>query len=153
MKTKVESSKGNDVVEMEKLKTRLQEVEVEEAIVQLAEANDQLRKDVRGGTASSPEEIMVKAESNGVTEQARKWSEKIGSLEFEVQNIQYVLLKLDEKSGETEKKSNVQHRFYGSKTGVLLRDFISSGGKRRSLRRRKKGCFCGCGRPATIEEA
>ncbi|CAL1411288.1 unnamed protein product [Linum trigynum] len=151
MKTKVESSKGNDVVEMEKLKTRLQEVE--EAIVQLAEANDQLRKDVCGGVVSSPEEMMVKAQSNGVTEQARKCSEKIGSLEFEVQNIQYVLLKLDEKSGETKKKSNVQHMLYGSKTGVLLWDFISSAGKRRSLRRRKKGCFCGCWRPAAIEEA
>ncbi|CAI0465842.1 unnamed protein product [Linum tenue] len=149
MKTKVETTKGNDV-ELEKLKTRLQEVEV--AIVQLAEANDQLRKGVRSG-ASSPEEMMVKAESNGVTEQARKGSEKIGRLEFEVQNIQYVLLKLDEKCGETKKKKgNVQQRFYGSKTGVLLRDFISSGGRRRSFRRRKKGCFCGCGRPATIEE-
>ncbi|CAN0857094.1 Protein NETWORKED 1A [Linum grandiflorum] len=153
--TKKMSKKPNNI-ELEKVKMRLQDVE--EAVVQLAEANDHLRKDV-GERSSSPEansfmsreEMMIIAERNGVTEQARKESEKLGRLQFEVQNIQYVLVKLD---GENEKngvKKNKVQRFYGSRTGVLLRDFISSG-KRRSLRRKKKACFCGCGRPAAMED-
>jgi hypothetical protein len=63
-----------------------------------------------------------------------------------VQSIHYILLKL-----EDEKKSKSKHKFSGSKTGILLRDFIYSGG-RRSSRRQKKGCFCGCARPSSNED-
>ncbi|CAN1279989.1 Protein NETWORKED 1A [Linum perenne] len=152
MKAKVEMtkkmSKKPNNAELEKVKARLEDVE--EAVVQLAEANDHLRKDVGERSSSSPEEEMMVAEKNGLTEQARKESEKLGRLQFEVQNIQYVLVKLEGEKENSVKMNKVQ-RFYGSRTGVLLRDFISSG-KRRSLRRKKKACFCGCGRPAAIED-
>ncbi|KAE8658339.1 Ribosomal protein S3Ae isoform 1 [Hibiscus syriacus] len=67
-----------------------------------------------------------------VREQAQNGSEKIKRLQFEVQSIEYVMLKL-----EDERKSKGKNR-----TGVLLRDFIYSGGRRSG--RRKKACFCVC---------
>ncbi|CAN1314867.1 hypothetical protein LINPERPRIM_LOCUS29498, partial [Linum perenne] len=77
--------------------TRLQEVE--EALVQLA---DQLRKE-SGESSSSTEEDVNKSESNGASEQARIGSEKIGQLEFQVQDIQYSLLKIDENENKSKK--------------------------------------------------
>lgn len=128
-------------------------LEVEEAVVQLADVNDQLTRDVEEeGPSSLDEKSSVEPEEAGnvqqkrVTEQARKGAEKIGQLQFELQNIQYILLKLEDEHKHKGKTS----RFAESKTGVLLRDFIYS--SRRSHQRRKKGCFCGCARPSTREE-
>ncbi|CAN1137568.1 hypothetical protein LINPERPRIM_LOCUS22964, partial [Linum perenne] len=83
--------------ELEFVKTRLQEVE--EALVQLA---DQLRKE-SGESSSSTAEDVNKSESNEASEQARIGSEKIGQLEFQVQDIQYSLLKIDENENKSKK--------------------------------------------------
>ncbi|CAN1193368.1 Protein NETWORKED 1A [Linum perenne] len=146
MKKKLVMTKptGSRKNELEFVKTRLQEVE--EALVQLA---DQLRKE-SGESSSSTAEDVNKSESNGASEQARIGTEKIGQLEFQVQDIQYSLLKIDE--NENKSKNNKVQRLYGNRTVVLLRKFLSRG-RRRSLRgRSSKASLCGCSRPDTNEE-
>ena len=131
----MESKKRKNDLEYGHVEEQLKEVE--DAIMELVNVNNQLTKDVEGsppldGTNSGE---LEEAGNNGkkkVQEQAQKGSEKIGRLQFEVQSIEYVLLKLEDK-----RKSKGKNR-----TGVLLRDFIYSGG------RRKKACFCGCARPS-----
>ncbi|KAF2284269.1 hypothetical protein GH714_020154 [Hevea brasiliensis] len=149
LEMKKRSKKANDA-EFERVKRQLQEVE--EAVMQLADANDQLIKDIEENPSSSEGKTSIAPEETGnvhrkeLTEQARKGSEQIGRLQFEVQGIQYLLLKLEGKN-----KSKGKHRFPGSRTGILLRDFIYSGSKK-SIRKRKKACFCGCARPSTHED-
>ncbi|KAM6566312.1 hypothetical protein CsatA_025440 [Cannabis sativa] len=154
LKKKMEINKRSNKVnyaEFEMVQRQL--LEVEEAVVQLGDVNDQLTRDVEEESPSSFDgKNSVESEEAGhvqrkrVTEQARKGAEKIGQLQFEVQNIQYILLKLEDEH-KTKGKTN---RFAESKTGVLLRDFIYSSKKTRQ--RRKKGCFCGCSRPSTRED-
>ncbi|XP_050372299.1 protein NETWORKED 1A-like [Argentina anserina] len=148
---KVESNKKSKKInsaEYEKVKRQLHEVE--DAVVQLVDANDHLKKNVEE-FLSLDEQTSTELEEVGnvsretVTEQASKGSEKIGRLQFELQNIQYVLTKW-----EGEKKRKGRHGFYVSRTGLLLRDFIYSG--RSSSERRKKGCLCGCMRPSANVE-
>lgn len=129
-------------LEYEEVKGQLQEVE--EAIMELVNINDQLVKDVEESPLPSEEAGNVSRKK--MTDQAQRGSEKIGRLQFEVQTIEYVLLKL-----EDERKSKKGTKISRGKTGViLLRDFIYSGGKH--VRRRKKGCFCGCSRASTSGE-
>jgi myosin heavy subunit len=143
------SKRANDL-EFERVKRQLQEVE--EAVHQLVDADDQLTKDAEESPSYLEGNTSVEVEEHDsmrrkrVAEQARKRSEKIGRLQFEVQSIQSILLKL-----EDGKKSKSKRRFSGSRTGILLRDFIYSSG-RRSSRRQRKGCFCGCARPSTEED-
>jgi hypothetical protein len=140
------SKKASDI-EYETVKRQLQEVE--ESVLQLVDVNDKLTKDMEDSPSSLDGRPSVELEEAGnvhrkrVTEQASKGSEKIGHLQFELQNIECILLKL-----EDEKKSKGKYRFPENRTGSLLRDFIYSGG-RRNQRRRKKSCFCGCTRPST----
>ncbi|KAJ6719134.1 PROTEIN NETWORKED 4A [Salix purpurea] len=153
LKTKMESGKrskrANDL-EFERVKKQLQEVE--EAIQQMVDADDQLTKDVEESPSNLEGNGSVKVEEQDsmrrkrVAEEARKRSEKIRRLQFDVQSIQYILLKL-----EDEKKSKSKRTFSGSRTGILLRDFIYRSG-RRSSRRQRKGCFCGCARSSTKED-
>ncbi|GMI95977.1 Networked 1A [Hibiscus trionum] len=131
-------------LEYGQVKEQLQEVE--EAITELLNVNGELVKDVKGSCSSSfdgTSTTELEEPGNGnlkkVREQAQKGSEKIGRLQFEVQSIEYVMLKL-----EDERKSKGKNR-----TGVLLRDFIYSGGRRSG--RRKKACFCGCARPSSVD--
>lgn len=144
METKKRNKKGDDT-EYETVKRQIEEVEG--AVVKLADTNDQLTKDLEESAPSLNRESSVELEKSRhmqrkrVTEQARKGSEQIGRLQFEVQNIQYTLLKL------ADEKSKGKNRFTG-KTVILLRDFIHSGKK--SSKKRSKG-FCGCSRPATKE--
>lgn len=155
METRKRSKRADDL-EFERLKRQLQEVEA--AVLQLVDTNDQLTKDIEvtkdieEGPSSFEANTSVEMEETGTVsrkraaEKAWKRSEKIGRLQFEVQSIQYILLKL-----EDEKKSKSKHRFSGSKTGILLRDFIYRG--RRSGRKQMKSCFCGCARrPSTNED-
>ncbi|KAH1139919.1 hypothetical protein GLYMA_10G245400v4 [Glycine max] len=142
--TKKRSKKGAGT-EYETVKRQIDEVEG--AVVKLVDTNDQLTKDLEESAPSLNRQTSVELEKSRhiqrkrITEQARKGSEQIGRLQFEVQNIQYTLLKLaDESKGKS--------RFTG-KTVVLLRDFIHSGSKRTS-KKRNKG-FCGCSRPSTDE--
>ncbi|KAG6668800.1 hypothetical protein I3843_01G189900 [Carya illinoinensis] len=139
-------SKKANGIEYETVKRRLQEVE--EAVSQLVDINDKLTKEVDHSPQSLNGKPLEELEDAGnvsrkrVIEQARNGSEKIGRLQIELQNIEYVLLKL-----EDEKKSKAKYRFSKSRTGTLLRDFIHSSGT--SSARRKKACFCGCARTST----
>ncbi|WVY99093.1 hypothetical protein V8G54_031244 [Vigna mungo] len=145
METKKRNKKG-DYTEYETVKRQIEEVEG--AVVKLADTNDQLTKDLEDSAPSLNRESSVELEKSRhmqrkrVTEQARKGSEQIGRLQFDVQNIQYSLLKL------ADEKSKGKNRFTG-KTVILLRDFIHSGKK--SSKKRSKA-FCGCSRPSTNED-
>ncbi|CAJ2650940.1 unnamed protein product [Trifolium pratense] len=114
--TKKKSKQGNDI-EYETVKRHVEEVE--EAVMQQVRMNDQLSKNIKEGTASLDREIP------------RRGSEQIGKLQFEVQNIQYILLKLAE-----ENNNKVKNKI-SRKTGILLR---------RKLR------VCGCSKPSTDED-
>ncbi|EXB51138.1 hypothetical protein L484_009102 [Morus notabilis] len=151
-KMEINKTKKNcNFAEFEMVQRQL--LEVEESVVQLVDVHDQLTKDIaetspsssdRKSSAESEEDGNVKGKR--VAEQARKGAEKIGQLQFELQNIHYILLKLEDENKNKGKNS----RFSESKTGVLLRDFIYSSRRRRQ--RRRKGCFCGCARPSTRED-
>lgn len=151
LKKKVEKSKrskkGNDV-KSETIKRQIEEVD--QAVAQLADLNDRLTRDIEESPSSLVGETSVELENGArtnrrrITEQARKGSEQIGRLQFEVQNIQYVLLKLDD-----EKTSKGKSKFSG-RTDVLLRDFIHL--RKKSGKRRIKLRFCGCSRTSTKED-
>ncbi|KAE8663500.1 hypothetical protein F3Y22_tig00112957pilonHSYRG00049 [Hibiscus syriacus] len=144
LKKRMEIKKRKKDFELEYGQVKEQLQEVEDAITELLNANGELVKDVKGccsssfdGTTSTELEEPRDRDLKKVREQAQKGSEKIGRLQFEVQSIEYVLLKL-----EDERKSKGKNRM-----GVVhLRDFIYSGGRRSG--RRKKACFCGCARPS-----
>ncbi|KAH0994081.1 hypothetical protein GBA52_005564 [Prunus armeniaca] len=142
METNNKGRKANGT-EYETVKTHLHEVE--EAVVQLAEINDQLKKNIEESPLNEQTSMELEEAGNvwreRILEQASKGSEKIGRLQFELQNIHYILLKL-----EDENKNKGRNGFYVSRTGVLLKDFIYSG---RSSERRKKARVCGCMRPST----
>ncbi|KAL2324428.1 hypothetical protein Fmac_023486 [Flemingia macrophylla] len=144
MKTKKRSKKA-DNSEYETVSRQIEEVEG--AVLKLVDTNDQLTKDLEESASSLGREISVELEKSRhsqrkrVTEQARKSSEQIGRLQFEVQKIQYSLLKLVDETSKGKSK-------FSGKTVVLLRDFIHSGKK--SSKKRK--AFCGCSRPSTTEE-
>ncbi|KAG8658681.1 hypothetical protein MANES_03G174800v8 [Manihot esculenta] len=144
------SKKGNDF-EFERVKRQLKEVE--EAVMLLVDVNDLLTKDIEKSPSSSEGNTSIASEGTGnvhrnsLTEQARKRYEQIGRLQFEVQSIHYSLLKL-----EDEKQSKGKGRFSGSRTGIFLRNFIYSGGRRSIKKRKKAACFCGYARPSTHED-
>lgn len=146
--TNKKSKKAKDV-EYGTAKEQLQEVE--EATVQLMDINGQLTKNIEkspsflDSKASADLEEAGNVQRKRILEQARRGSEKIARLQLELQKIQYVLLKLEEE----DKKSKAKNRFSKIKTSIILKNFIHSG--RRSGRRRKKACFCGCLRSSTNE--
>ncbi|CAL0315970.1 unnamed protein product [Lupinus luteus] len=148
METKKPKKKGNDADCVETVKRQVEEVEG--AVMKLVDTNDQLRKEVEESGWSLKKEISVELEKSRqmqrkrIAEQARRGSQQIGRLQFEVQNMQYVLLKLAD-----EEKNKGKNRFSG-KTVVLLRNFIHSAKK--SNKKHNKGCFCGCSRPSTHED-
>ncbi|CAL0332076.1 unnamed protein product [Lupinus luteus] len=109
---------------------------VAEAMKQLAYINDQLMKDIEGITPVPPSSMV---------EQARQGSEQIGRLQFEVQKIQHILLKLAD-----EKNNKGKNRLWRP-TSLLLRDSIHIEKKKNSIRP-AKNCLYGCSRPSTNEE-
>lgn len=141
METKKRGNKKGVDTEYETVKRQIEDVEG--AVVKLADTNDQLTKEIKESVPSSSRETSVELEKSRqmqrkrVIEQARKGSEEIGRLQFEMQNIHYVLLKLSD-----EKKNKGKNKFSG-KTVVFLRDFIHIGNKSSSSKRRSKGCFGG----------
>ncbi|KAG5122978.1 hypothetical protein AAZX31_11G007100 [Glycine max] len=146
--TQKKSSKVNEI-EYETVKRHIEDVE--EAVMQQIGIYDQLAKDIEECTSSSSDTNTMQMEKQGghgqrkkLTEQARRGSEQIGRLQFEVQNIQYILLKLADVKNNKCKNKNTRP------TGVLLKDFIRIG--RKNNRRRRKGCACGCSRPSTNED-
>ncbi|KAM7260336.1 hypothetical protein ACFE04_016077 [Oxalis oulophora] len=141
-------SKKNDDVEYKRVEWQLEELE--DAVLQLIDVNKQLTTDIDPSTPVGKTSAELKMSGNNntngnkVLEQARKGSEKIGRLQIEVQSIQYLLMKL-----EDEKKAKAKSNFPGSRTGILLRDFIYTYSGRKSIKRRKKSRFCACVRPST----
>ncbi|KAF5736807.1 putative Kinase interacting family protein [Tripterygium wilfordii] len=141
------SSKKAGSPEYERASRQLQAVE--ETILHLIITNNQLKQDVEESPA--PLDNCTSAgllefdnvPKTTVTEEARRGSEKLGKLQFELQSIKYVLLKL-----EDEKRIKGKSRFSQIRTGVLLKNFIYSSRKGRG-KKKKKTCFCGCGRPST----
>ncbi|KAE9611265.1 putative transcription factor bZIP family [Lupinus albus] len=148
METKKPKKMGNDAECVETVKRQVEEVEG--AVMKLVDTNDQLRKEVEESVWSLKKDISVELEKSRqihqkrVTEQARRVSQQIGRLQFQVQNMQHALLKLAD-----EEKSKGKNRFSG-KTVVFLRNFIHNGKK--SKKKHNKGCFCGCSRPSTHED-
>nr|KYP52737.1 hypothetical protein KK1_025481 [Cajanus cajan] len=149
LKKKPETKKKSNMVneiEYETVKRHIEDVE--EAVMQQIGIYDQLAKDIEECTSSSSDTMQLEKQGNTqrkrVTEQARRGSEQIGRLQFEVQNIQYILLKL------SDVKNNKGKNRISRPTGVLLKDFIRIGKK--NSRRRRKGCACGCSRPSTNED-
>lgn len=140
------SNKSRNVqdVDLETVKEQLQEVQ--ETVIQLVDLNGQLMKNIdenpssSGGKDSGELKEAENVRRKRISEQARKGSEKIGRLQLEVQKLQYVLLKLEE-----EKKSKGKSRFSGSKTTIILRDFINSGRKNSGTKKKQLCCF----RPTT----
>ncbi|KAE8717623.1 hypothetical protein F3Y22_tig00110044pilonHSYRG00287 [Hibiscus syriacus] len=143
LKKRMEIKKRNKAFDLEYAQVKEQLQEVEDAITELLNDNNESVKDVEGssspfhGTSTTELEEPGDGDLKKVREQAQKGSEKIGRLQFEVQSIEYVMLKL-----EDERKRKGKNR-----TGVLLKDFIYSSGRRSG--RRKKACFCGCARPSS----
>ncbi|KAL9327906.1 hypothetical protein ACSQ67_002909 [Phaseolus vulgaris] len=145
--TKKKSNKVNEI-EYETVKRHIEDVE--EVVTQQIGIYDQLAKDFEQCTSSASDTTNTKKlekqevlmQRKKLSEQARRGSEQIGRLQFEVQNIQYILLKM------ADIKNN--HRICRPTTGVLLKDFIRIGKK--NSRRRRKGCACGCSKPSTNEE-
>ncbi|KAE9606465.1 hypothetical protein Lalb_Chr09g0319931 [Lupinus albus] len=107
---------------------------VAEAVKQLAYINDHLMKDIEAITLPC-----------SMVEQARRGSEQIGRLQFEVQNIQYILLKLAD-----EKNIKGKNRL-SRPTSVFLKDSICIVKKKNSIMG-AKNCLCGCSRPSTNED-
>ncbi|KAF8394374.1 hypothetical protein HHK36_020582 [Tetracentron sinense] len=140
-----ENSKRAKGIEYDTVKGQLQEVEA--VIMQLADTNGKLMKNVEESPLSSDGKATVGSEESvklrrRVSERARGGSEKIGQLQLEVQKIQFVLLKL-----EADKESKGKARVSERRTRVLLRDYLYSTGK--SNQRRKNEPFCACVRPPT----
>ncbi|XP_027193464.1 protein NETWORKED 1A-like [Cicer arietinum] len=129
------SKQGNNDIEYETVKRHIEEVE--EAVMQQVSINDQLAKNVE--ERNSP----LDRDTRRVAEQARIGSEQIRRLQFEVQNIQYILVKLADDSNN-KAKNRISRR-----TGVMLRGCIQIG--RNNSKRRRKAC-CGWSRPSTKED-
>ncbi|RDY12713.1 Protein NETWORKED 1A, partial [Mucuna pruriens] len=141
--TKKKSNKV-DEIEYETVKRHIEDVE--DAVMQQIGIYNILAKDIEECTSSSSNTntMQLEKQRKKVMEQARRGSEQIGRLQFEVQNIQYILLKL------ADVKNNKGKSRISRPTGVLLKDFIRIGKK--NSRRRRKGCACGCSKPSTNED-
>ncbi|KAL5702218.1 hypothetical protein ACHQM5_027460 [Ranunculus cassubicifolius] len=100
--------------ELDKVKAEIDELE--EAIMQLSGTNGKLSK--RAETNYDLEETE-KARRNRVSERARRASEKIGRLHIEVQRIQFVLARLDNKYKGKDRKVLLKDYLYGNLTSPI----------------------------------
>ncbi|KAK4418303.1 protein NETWORKED 1D [Sesamum alatum] len=141
-----QGKRGKAVIECEALKGQLEEADM--AIMKLFDISGRLMKNIDNRSFSDTKSSLDledegSARRRKVSEQARRMSEKIGRLQLEVQKLQFLLLKLD---GELEGKAKMSE----SKRRVLLRDYLYGAG--RTGQRRKKGHFCACVQPSTVED-
>ncbi|XP_068635584.1 protein NETWORKED 1D-like [Aristolochia californica] len=146
LKSKIEKSDQLSGFEYDNLKTQLKEVE--QAILQLVEANSKLARSAQEEPLSPGRKVEGQDEKGNsrrrhLSERARRCSEKIGRLEVELQRIQLSLLKLEDEFDRKASKS------METRAKVLLRDYICS---TKENRRKKRRPFCGCVRPSTKEE-
>ncbi|MBA0645462.1 hypothetical protein Goklo_013563 [Gossypium klotzschianum] len=150
LKRKVEiTEKGKNGKEIEYGTVKEQLEETEEAVKKLSDFNRKLIMHARDlsrslldGKPAIDSDGSESGRRQGISEQARKGSEKIGRLQLEVQKIQFLLLKLDD-----EKESRGRTKITEHKTTVLLRDYLYGGV--RNIKKRKNSPFCACMRPQT----
>ncbi|KAL2510722.1 Protein NETWORKED 1D [Abeliophyllum distichum] len=136
--------RGKAVTECETLKGQLEEVDM--AVMKLFDFNGKLVKSIEDNSFSDVKSSFDSEDDGNVNrrripEQARRMSEKIGRLQLEVQKLQFVLLKLDEKD------SKGKTRMSETKRRILLRDYLYGMG--RTTDGRKKTNFCACVQPST----
>lgn len=121
---------------------RAQLKEAEAAILQLTDTNNKLMRTAEKLSASSDDE-MGNASGRKISERALRGSEKTGTLEFELQKIEYIWLKLKEE--HDHKKARAADK----RTRVLLKDYFH--GRRNKPKQKKVQC-CACIRPRTKDE-
>ncbi|KAL2535680.1 Protein NETWORKED 1D [Forsythia ovata] len=136
--------RGKAVTECETLKGQLEEADM--AIMKLFDFNGKLVKSIEDNSFSDVKSSFDSEDDGNVNrrripEQARRMSEKIGRLQLEVQKLQFVLLKLDEK--DSKGKTLMSE----AKRRILLRDYLYGVG--RTTDGRKKSNFCACVQPST----
>ncbi|XP_068650725.1 protein NETWORKED 1D isoform X2 [Aristolochia californica] len=132
--------------EYENLKAQLKEVE--QAILQLAEANGKLARSAQEEPLSPGRKVEGQDEKGNsrrrqLSDRARRWSEKVGRLELELQRIQFGLLTLE---NEFDRKAT---KAVERSARVILRDYLYG---TRENRQKKRRPFCGCVRPPTKED-
>ncbi|KAG2322528.1 hypothetical protein Bca52824_015741 [Brassica carinata] len=148
LKSKVERDESSEKGKEDEYETVKGQIhEAEEALEKLLSVNRKLvTKVVSGfeiadGSKSSVDlDEDERSRRRRISEQARRGSEKIGRLQFEIQRLQHLLLKL-----EGEREDQIKAKTSDSKTRTLLKDYINGGvrGERRK-RMRKRFAFCGC---------
>ncbi|KAJ0254783.1 Protein NETWORKED 1A [Hirschfeldia incana] len=121
-------------------RVRKQMKETEEAILQLANTNEILSKEIE--ETGDARDIYRKV----VVEKSRVGSEKIEQIQQEMQSIERTVVKLEDGAAKSKGKT----KFSESRTVILLRDIIHKGGKRTA--RKKKNRFCGCMRSSSAKE-
>ncbi|XP_020591721.1 protein NETWORKED 1B-like [Phalaenopsis equestris] len=142
LKLKMEKSIPNtrqNRLQFDALKMKLRDAEG--AIFDLNDANGKLMMMAEAYSDSYNGEEMRRAERSRVSEQARSASERIGMLELELQKIDYIFLKLQEE-WESYPAGDRTPR-------VLLRDYLYG---RKDKQGNKRGYFCGCVRPKTLDK-
>ncbi|KAK4776427.1 hypothetical protein SAY86_005115 [Trapa natans] len=153
LKRKLEFIEKNKKAEMDKAKgfeygaVKGQLDEAEEAIAELFNDNRKLAKNLE---EDHNETDRMGIRQKRVSEQARRGSEKLGRIQLELQRLQFLLLKLEDKIKSKEKSRFTDER---SKK-VLLRDYLYGSTGLRYPKRvdpgHKKVPFCGCA-PRVIE--
>ncbi|KAF5184063.1 Kip1-like [Thalictrum thalictroides] len=145
LKRKIEQlekyKKSTDTTELNTLKGQLEEVEGN--LLQLFGTNGKLSKKAEGhlNAAIVDMEETGKSRRQRISEQARRASEKIGRLQVEVQRIQFVLLRLEDKyKGKGTKFTDRK---------VLLKDYLYGSERSPSSSKRKKRHLFACVKPPT----
>ncbi|XP_047335254.1 protein NETWORKED 1C-like [Impatiens glandulifera] len=132
--------------EWEMLKEQIEEAEA--AVLMFLDQNSNMMEVIEqrysfsseGGKSSVDQSKDIRR--TRIPERSRKLSEKIGQLQLEVQKLQFILLKLDERRENRGGKT----RMMEVKRRVLLKDYL---GGRTSTSQKKKTSFCACVQPPT----
>ncbi|KAL8162729.1 hypothetical protein V2J09_014218 [Rumex salicifolius] len=149
LKTKMETNKKSKAarhIEFKSLKSQI--YNVESSVMQLVSMNTELTKTVKGNPKSSLDfarsRELIEVEQalrRKMLEQTRRDSERIGSLQQEMEKMQSMVVKM-----EDEKKNDVikgaKNGLMRTRTGIILREFVY--GRSRSRKQKKKQRFCGC---------
>ncbi|WOK98503.1 hypothetical protein Cni_G07215 [Canna indica] len=114
--------------------------EAEAALLEMMDANSRLKMMAKDCASFDGRTNKLDDRSNiergQISKQAKLGSQKVGGLEFKLQKIQYVLMKLEENYGVKQRRQR-----------VVLRDYLY--GRRDNHRQVKGNSFCGFVRPKT----